>query len=43
MKRLAFPTMVLGTALALMSPSTAVARDHDRERERRELREWRET
>ena len=41
-KRLAFPTMVLGIALALLSPSTALARDHDREHERHELREWRE-
>lgn len=49
LKRFGLPTVVLGTALSLLSPAAALARDHDRDRghERREWRdnerhEWRE-
>jgi hypothetical protein len=42
LKKLGLPAIVLGTALSLLSPAAALARDHDRgERGRREFREER--
>jgi hypothetical protein len=38
-KKLGLPTLVLGTALSVLSPGAALARDHD---ERYQRREWRE-
>jgi hypothetical protein len=40
LKKLGLPAVVLGTALSLLSPAAASARDHDRDRgERHEFRE----
>jgi len=43
-KKFKLPVLALGTALAIMSPGAALARDHDRDHERHERREhvWRE-
>jgi hypothetical protein len=48
-KRFKLPALALGTALAIMSPGAALARDRDRDHERHEWREherrehvWRE-
>jgi hypothetical protein len=42
LKKLRLPTMLLGTALALLSPAGALARDHDRDDWRHARHEWRE-
>jgi hypothetical protein len=42
LKRFRLPTMVLGAALAMLHPGATLARDHDRDHERFERREWRE-
>jgi hypothetical protein len=39
LKKFKLPALALGTALAIMSPSAALARDHDRDHERHEWRE----
>ena len=36
------PALALGTALAIMSPGAALAKDHDRDDRDHERREWRE-
>lgn len=41
LKKFRVPTIVLSTALAMLSPGATLARDHDRH-ERFERREWRE-
>ena len=38
-RKVKLPALALGTALAIMSPGAALARDHDRDHERREWRE----
>jgi hypothetical protein len=42
LKKFGLPTLLLGTALALLSPAGALARDHDRDDWRHERHEWRE-
>jgi hypothetical protein len=42
LKKYGLPTLVLTAALAVLSPASALARDHDRDHERHERREWRE-
>ena len=37
-KKFKLPALALGTALAVMSPGAALARDHDRDHERHERR-----
>ena len=39
MQKFKLPALALGTALAMMSPGAALARDHDRDHERHERRE----
>jgi hypothetical protein len=39
LRKLTLPTVAFGTALAIMTPGAALARDHDRDHERREWRE----
>ena len=41
-KKFKLPALALGTALAIMSPCAALARDHDRDDRDHERREWRE-
>ena len=41
-KKFKLPALALGTALAIMSPGAALARDHDRDDRDHERREWRE-
>ena len=40
-KKLGLPTLVLGTALSVLSPGAALARDHDDRYEQHARREWR--
>jgi hypothetical protein len=39
LKKIKLPALALGTAMAILSPGAALARDHDRDHERREWRE----
>ena len=41
LKKLRLPTLLLGSALVLLSPAGALARDHDRDDWRHERHEWR--
>jgi hypothetical protein len=40
-KKLGLPMLVLGTALAVLNPGKAIAKNHDRDDERQEFREHR--